>query len=143
MDFDRGIQVNRVPKYYPDAGRKEGSVSLSAMNYNNIVKRTRLPREQILRKDQDIKNILDSGIRKNGAYLTIYYENSSEKKFAVLVPRKSGNAVNRNRGKRVIREIYRLNPGWFYNMRIVILLKQVNINYKTLKMEIKKLLVIQ
>jgi ribonuclease P protein component len=143
MDFDREIQVNRVPKYYPDVGRKEGSASLSLMNYSNLAKRTRLQRKQILRKNQDIKNILDSGIRKKGVYLTIYYENSSEKKFAVLVPRKSGKAVDRNRGKRVVREIYRLNPGWFYNMRIVFLVKQVNINYKTLKMEIKKILMIQ
>jgi ribonuclease P protein component len=113
------------------------------MSYNKASKRFKLPRKQILRKNEDIKHILNSGIKKTGAYLNIYYQNSSEKEFAALVPKKSGNAVERNRGRRMVREIYRLHPRWFENLRIVFLLKQVNIDYHTLEMEIKKLLSIQ
>lgn len=113
------------------------------MSYNKTGKGLRLPRKQILRRNENIKNILKSGIKKTGVCLNIYYQNSSEKQFAVLVPKKSGSAVERNRGKRIIREIYRLNPEWFKHLKIVFLLKQVNIDYDALEMEIRKLLLIQ
>jgi ribonuclease P protein component len=102
----------------------------------------RLPRNKILRKN-DIKLILNSGIKEDGKYLSIFYQKSTEEKFAVLVSKKSGSAVDRNRGKRVAREIYRSNPAWFHNMRIVFLLKQVTIDHDALGMEIKKLLSIR
>ena len=101
-----------------------------------------LPRNKILRKD-DIKLVLNSGIRKSGAHLNIFYRMPSDEKFAVLVSKKSGGAVDRNRGKRVAREIYRCNPAWFQKMRIVFLLKQVNIDHDALGTEIKELLSIR
>jgi len=102
----------------------------------------RLPRNKILRKD-DIKLVLNSGTKKSGAYLNIFYQMPSEEKFAVLVSKKSGNAVDRNRGKRVAREIYRSNPAWFRRMRIVFFLRQVNLDHDALGAEIKELLSIR
>jgi ribonuclease P protein component len=55
---------------------------------------------------KDIENILRNGKRLKGKEITIVYLPNSEShdKYAVLVGRKHGNAVSRNRLKRVLRE---------------------------------------
>jgi len=103
-------------------------------------RRFRLPRKKTLRKSSEIRNLLNNSQKKSGAYLNIYIQNFSDEKFAVLVGKKAGSAVERNRMKRLVREIYRLHPEWFEDMRIIFLIKQVNINYSKLETEIKRLL---
>lgn len=100
----------------------------------------RLHRKSVLKKSGEIRELLSNSTKKSGKFVNIYVQDSSDKKFAVLVTKKAGTAVQRNRIKRLIREIYRLNPEWFKAMRIIFLIKQVNITHSVLEMEIKKLL---
>lgn len=112
------------------------------MSSNHEEKDFSLPRKKIIRHTQEIRDVLKSGKKKYGVYLNLFILESSEEKFAVLVTKKIGNAVERNRTKRIIREIYRLHPGWFRKIRIIFYIKRVDFNYKTIEMEIKKLLAI-
>lgn len=110
------------------------------MNSEHSEKKYSLKRKKTLKKFQEIKSILEEGEKKTGKFIDLYLQNSKDEKFAILVSKKSGNAVERNRAKRLTREIYRLHPDWFKKMRIIFRIKRIKNNYKVLEMEIKKLL---
>ncbi|MFQ5583143.1 MAG: ribonuclease P protein component [Calditrichia bacterium] len=79
----------------------------------------------------------------SGSALDVYILRNKEKKFAVLVQKKLGKAVERNRMKRLIREIYRLHPNWFDNMQIIFYVKKKNFSYSSLENEIEKLMALK
>ena len=64
-----------------------------------------------LKKNYEFKNVLSKGKFYVGKYIIAYILNNSksENYFGVAVSSKIGNAVKRNRVKRVIRESYRVN----------------------------------
>lgn len=66
-------------------------------------------RKDRIKKKTDIKKVLDNGIRKKcQCGLFVYRENNKQiDRFCVLIGKKNGNAVKRNRVKRRIKEIYR------------------------------------
>lgn len=57
------------------------------------------------------KQVHKYGVEKTGTFLKIHIwqNNHHEKKLGITVSRKYGNAVERNRFKRLIREIFRIN----------------------------------
>lgn len=100
----------------------------------------RLPRRKIIKHSHEIRNVLNNGKKKSGEYLNLFIKYSSQDKFAVLVTKRNSNAVERNRAKRIIREMYRLHPDWFNKKRIIFYIKRVDFNYTSIEMEINKLL---
>ncbi|MCI5211172.1 MAG: ribonuclease P protein component [Candidatus Electrothrix sp. ATG2] len=73
-----------------------------------------------LRKTGDFNRVYRSGARLYGKSFTLVYlrnEESgtrfSESRLGISVPRKVGNAVQRNRIKRIIREAFRLHKDVF------------------------------
>jgi ribonuclease P protein component len=110
------------------------------MNSEHSEKKYSLKRKKILKKFQEIRIILEEGEKKTGKFIDLYVQNSKDEKFGILVSKRSGNAVERNRAKRLIREIYRLHPDWFKKIGIIFRIKRIKNNYKVLEMEIKKLL---
>jgi ribonuclease P protein component len=64
-----------------------------------------------LRKNKDFKQTYKKGCSIKGEYLVIYYKknNQIESKFGFSVSKKVGNAVIRNRIKRILRECCRIN----------------------------------
>jgi ribonuclease P protein component len=105
----------------------------------NPGKRFRLPRNHILKNSKEIREVLHDGRRLSGESINIFYISADEEKFAVVVPRRIGNAVKRNRMKRVAREIYRKNPEWFQNMKVVFFIKKFNNGYSRLEIEMSQL----
>lgn len=77
-------------------------------------------RKYSLKKNEEIKKVLDYQRKKISGAVTIYIkpqENPGLFKLAISVPKKLGNAVQRNKVKRRIREIIRLfilKPGMDY-----------------------------
>lgn len=71
----------------------------------------RISAQQKLRKALDFNNLRQNGLRSNcgGFVVVIRQRESGPTRFGVITSRKVGNAVKRNYGKRVFREIFRLN----------------------------------
>ena len=84
-----------------------------------LPRRKSLTKREILRTKREIDRLFRSGRRVtvNGAKLVYTRNDLSESRVFITLIRKYGNAVQRNRAKRVVREVYRahklnIQPGW-------------------------------
>jgi ribonuclease P protein component len=89
----------------------------------------KLPRSRILKSRAEIGRIFKKGIWIQGEYLNLIISplgmfektgNRLSPKFAVLVNKKCGRAVKRNRLKRIAREFFRSNRNLFQRCYAVI-----------------------
>jgi len=69
--------------------------------------------EERIRKKNDFSSLYKKGYRYRGRYFNLVYLSSSlsYSRMAVVVSRKVGNAVERNKVKRRLRDLYRRNKG--------------------------------
>ncbi|WP_028583396.1 ribonuclease P protein component [Desulfogranum mediterraneum] len=74
-----------------------------------------LPRNCRLRKTREFNRVYRSGRRLRGdAFAVIYLSNGlQQQRLGISVQRKVGNAVRRNRIKRLVREVFRNNRDLF------------------------------
>lgn len=84
-----------------------------------------------LKKNYEFKNVLSKGKFYVGKYVIAYIlnNNKSENYFGVAVSSKIGNAVKRNRVKRVIREAYRVNKDSIKKGFNIVILCKKDISY--------------
>ena len=73
------------------------------------------PKIERLLNSKDFVNLNRSGKRLHGVYFALIFAENGLciSRLGITVSRKIGNAVTRNRVKRIIREFYRLNKGSF------------------------------
>lgn len=71
----------------------------------------RVSAQQKLRKTVDFDNLRQGGARFNcgGFIVVIRKRELGSSRFGMITSRKVGNAVKRNRARRIFREIFRLN----------------------------------
>ena len=71
----------------------------------------KLPKRRILRKNKEFQKVYRYGRSYANRYLVLYVfaENNAQSKVGFAAGKKLGNAVTRNRVKRLLREAYRLN----------------------------------
>lgn len=74
--------------------------------------RTLTRRERIRRRPEFLR-VQQGGVRTRGRYLTLFAlpNDQDVSRLGVIATRRLGNAVIRNRSKRLVREIFRLNKG--------------------------------
>ncbi len=76
---------------------------------------------ETIKRNNDFKKVYKKGKSQVGKYLVIYTlpNHFKKNKIGITVSKKLGNAVKRNRAKRVIKEAYRLNLNSFKRFDIV------------------------
>ena len=83
-----------------------------------------LPHSCRLHLKRDFERVILGGIKLKGNGLVMWYglrNDNRPTRFAVVVSRKLGPAVVRNRIKRVLREVFRLNrKNWANGMDIIV-----------------------
>jgi len=104
-----------------------------------------MKKKYILKKKSEIDAIFNNKKQMGNSYFSIFTkENEVEYfKFGMSIGRKFGNSVNRNKIKRQIRSIIRLNQKYINNkFRFVIVIKPKanSLNYLEIETEILKLL---
>ena len=79
------------------------------MSRNSDVASRHFGKSRRLRRRADFQKVFDSGQRIRGRFLTLLVATSqgSTPRLGVVASRKLGDAVRRNRAKRLIREIFR------------------------------------
>jgi len=67
----------------------------------------RLPKKEIIRRQDDFREVLQNGKRWGGRYQQFFFEGGEQRQVGFAVPKRIGRAVLRNRVKRLMREVYR------------------------------------
>jgi len=91
-----------------------------------------LPRSVILRGRREFQRIRESGKKVRVGEFLLFFLPQTEAKFAVTVPKRIGNAVQRNYARRRIREYYRRNRALFSSMTILFHLTRLPENWDDL-----------
>lgn len=101
------------------------------------------PKIEVIKKNSEIKELLSQGKKvhtKYGIFFLGNNKNADHIRFAVLIKKSVGNAVNRNYCKRIVRVYIRNRIKKFFNNSKVIFVYTFKgkINYQNLKEEFDK-----
>lgn len=101
-------------------------------------------KEERLRKRKDFDRVFKEGKVLKGAIFSAYVLRNSlgHPRIGIIVGRKFGGAVERNRIRRLLRESYRSNKGLIGAGFDIVLLPRIGIeaNFKTVEEAFKKLM---
>lgn len=118
---------------------------LSLINYMGkmITKYHRLPKSELIRKENEYQSVFLSGKVILNPYFSLFYANSNCRKFGVYIAKNTfDKAVVRNRIKRYLKEIYRTNKEYFSEKYAYVIRPRpniINIDFHQLKNEILSL----
>ncbi len=96
-----------------------------------------------IKKSNEIQQLIYNKTNVRNKYFIIYYKKNHEKlnfRYALSVPKKFGNAVNRNLMKRRIREVIKINS--FDNQYDFFIIAKKNsneLNFKEIKKKLESL----
>jgi ribonuclease P protein component len=81
--------------------------------HTDLYKTGRFTREERVKRSEDIRQLFKKGTRFScdGAKLFVIGNGGTTNKIGFALPRGYGKAVDRNRSKRISREVYRLTKG--------------------------------
>lgn len=104
-----------------------------------------MKKHYIIKKKSEIDAIFSNRVQKGNSYFTIYVkkEKMVNFKFGMSIGKKYGNAVSRNKIKRQVRSVIRLNKDYINNNNrfiIVIKPKANTLSYLHIERELIKLL---
>ena len=99
-----------------------------------------------IKKSSEFSSIYNNSQKIHTKYFIIFINNNNPKRFGFVASKKTGNAVYRNRIKRLTREVVRLNEDKFKDKSYVFVAKSVlkeklkEIKYKNFEYDILKVL---
>ncbi len=106
-------EKTRVPASDADSQRSQNSQSATEKRTQDDLGLSGrgLPKTRRLRKRADFQRIYRNGIRVVGRFVVLFVETGplAQRRLGITASRKIGPAVTRNRCKRRIRELFRLN----------------------------------
>lgn len=98
----------------------------------------------IIRKNFEFANIINQNKRYSNQYFSIYIAKNNLKsyRFGISIPKRIGNAVIRNRLKRQLKAILRLNINCYKPIDYVIIVREalLKLNYQAKKSKLFSLL---
>ncbi len=105
------------------------------------IKNFKLPKKEILRGKDNFNRVFEFGTVISGSNVSIIYLKADTRKVGFVVAKKVKKAVVRNRFRRLLREIYRLNKESFPEKgHIILFTKGKSNNFFVLQNEILELL---
>ena len=84
----------------------------------------RLPKKEIIRRGEGFRAVFQEGKCWRGRCLQVFFLPSKKREVGFAVPKRLGKAVQRNRVKRLMREVYRRCRHEIGPLRIVLLAKE-------------------
>lgn len=107
------------------------------------MQRYTFPKSERLLKKWEFQRVFAENKKYAGKFLVLYIlPNQPDRKAGIIASRKIGNAVKRNRIKRLIREAYRLNKNLLpNNIHLVITAKQgiSKLKYKDVEEDLREI----
>ena len=99
----------------------------------------KLKKEEIIRGRLSFKEILKNGKKTKGKYMTLFYLPAKVQKVGFIVSRKYKNAIQRNRLRRLLRDVYRKHKDLFPEGKMLFYAKHFNNppNYHNLLEDVK------
>ena len=103
-------------------------------------------RDERIRKRQDYLRIYQDGVRSYSAHFTIITcgNPAGVRRLGMTVSKKAGNAVQRNRIKRLLREFFRLNKSRLPAAQDIVIIAKKGIlplNYNEVRAELESRLI--
>ncbi len=120
-----GEEQKQVREKDPEEQKEKGQVETC-----------RLTRKERLRLKRDFKRVFTEGESVANAYMRLVYTENrlDHPRIAVIVRKKIGKSVFRNRLRRLVKEFYRLNKEVFPNYDIVVVFREKSKELKSAKL---------
>lgn len=91
-----------------------------------------LPRTSIIKKRNEITKIIKTGKRVYTPICVIYLSDAERDRVAFIISKRIGNAVKRNRMKRLFREAYRLNKDQYRGKETIFYITKYKDDFKSI-----------
>jgi len=78
------------------------------MSSDNL-KKVGIKKHQRIKKNEKFSDLFSNGKKESSRYILLFYKTAQASAVGFAVSKKNGCAVKRNRARRILRELYRLN----------------------------------
>lgn len=81
------------------------------------------PKSEKIRRNAEFSEIIQTGRKVSGQLMTCFYRPAEKRQIGFATPKRLGQAVERNRARRRMREAYRINKNEVGPIRMIVLAK--------------------
>jgi ribonuclease P protein component len=98
------------------------------------------PKSEKIRRNGEFSEIIQTGRKVNGHLMTCFYRPAEKPQIGFATPKRLGRAVERNRARRRMREVYRFNKNEIGPIHLILLAKPSikHASWKTIESEFRQ-----